>query len=176
VKDPKDVTILIVDDETALRKALIFDFKRRGFQVLDAGNGKDAFELVKSGKVDIVLTDVRMPGGDGVELLDRVKERNPTVPVVMFITGFADLALEDAYDKGADAVFAKPFDRKSLIGTVINAVGSKEEIWGAKKVERVNVDFKIELQFSGLDHAVQGRVLNIGRGGIFVALTESFPR
>lgn len=176
MREPKEVTILIVDDDAAFRNALVFDFKRRGFQVLHAENGKVAFELIKTQKVDIVLTDVKMPGGDGVDLLDRVKERSPILPVVMFITGFADISLEEAYDKGADAVFTKPFDRKSLMSAVIRAVSDKEEVWGARASERIDVDFKIELHFPALNHAIQGRVLNIGRGGIFVALSEHYPK
>ena len=120
--DLKDITLLIVDDEESLRDAMVYDFKRRGFNVLDASNGTQAFEIVKKTKVDIVLTDVRMPGGDGVELLDHIKAYNPELPVVMFITGFADITLEEAYDKGVDAVFAKPFDRKALLTAVMNAI------------------------------------------------------
>ena len=175
MREPKDVTILIVDDETPLRKALVFDFKRRGFQVLDAGNGKDAFGLVQSRKIDIVLSDVRMPGGDGVELLDKIKALNPELPVVIFITGFADISIEDAHDKGADAVFAKPFDRKALMAAVMKAISTKEELWGLRKLDRLKTDFHIELRFPGLNLAMHGRVLNLGRGGVFVSLNEQLP-
>ena len=175
MRQPSEITILVVDDEAPLRKALVFDFKRKGFNVLDAGNGADAFELVKKNKIDVVLTDVRMPGGDGVELLDRVKAQNPAIPVVMFITGFADLTLEDAYDKGADAVFAKPFDRKALMAAVVKAVSAKDEVWGGRKSERVEANFEIELKFPELNLAISGKVLNIGRGGIFVALDSELP-
>lgn len=170
-----EVNVLIVDDEAALRQALVFDFKRKGFNVLDAENGRIAFDLVKNNKIDIVLTDVRMPDGDGVELLERVREYHPSAPVVMFITGFADLTLEDAYDKGADAVFSKPFDRKSLMGTVMKALVSKEELWGGRQSERLEVEFSIHVKFPELNHAVNAKVLNIGRGGMFIALKDKFP-
>ena len=121
MREPSEVTILIVDDDAALRKALVFDFTRKGFQVLSAGNGKDAYELVKNQRVDLILTDVRMPGGDGVELLDRVKSLCPELPIVIFITGFTDLTIVDAYAKGVDAIFAKPFDRKMLMTAAMRA-------------------------------------------------------
>lgn len=174
MRKPEDVTILIVDDEEALRNALVFDFKRKGYQVLDACNGKAAFDIVKERKIDLILTDVRMPQGDGIELLDNTKAYNPELPVVI-ITGFADISLEDAYNKGVDAVFSKPFDRKELMAAVARAVLAKEERLGARGSDRIQVDFEIELHFSELNIAIQGRAINLGRGGIFVALSEALP-
>ena len=175
MKEPKDIKILIVEDEPSLRKAMVFDFQRKGFQVRDAENGKEAFEMLKADPADVVLTDVRMPGGDGIELLDRVKALDPALPVVMFITGFADISIEDAYDKGVDAVFAKPFDRKLLVETVLRAVSSKEEQWREVSGEILPTDFSIELSFPDYNQAIKGRVINLGRGGMFVALKDTFP-
>ena len=175
MREPKDVTILIVDDEAGLRKAISFDFKRRGFNVLEASSGNEAFKIFETQKVDVILSDVRMPSGDGVELLDRIKGVNPTLPVVMFITGFADLSLEDAYDKGADAVFSKPFDRKALMAAVVKTIAPKDVAWGLRKTERIESNFNIELHCPELNLALIGRVLNIGRGGIFVMLKDKFP-
>jgi CheY-like chemotaxis protein len=176
VQNPKDSTILIVDDEPALRKAIVFDFKRKGFHVLEAENGTQAFEIVKSTKIDVVLTDVRMPGGDGTQLLEKIKNLCPDLPVVMFITGFADISLEEAYDKGVDAVFAKPFDRKALFNSVLRALTTKDEQWAFRHAERVDSEFNIDLNFPDLHLALHGRVLNIGRGGMFVALSENLPQ
>ena len=118
---PKDIVILVVDDEPELRDALVFDFKRKKFQVLEASNGRDAFEIVKKNRIDVVLTDVRMPGGDGIELLDNIKSFNQEIPVVMFITAYADISTEEALKKGAFAVFSKPFDRKALLEAIMKA-------------------------------------------------------
>jgi CheY-like chemotaxis protein len=175
VPEAKDVTILVVDDEAPLRKAIMFDFERRGFKVLGAACGNEAFEVIKNNKIQVVLSDVRMPNGDGVELLDKIKAIDPEIPVVMFITGFADLTSEDAYNKGADAIFAKPFDRKELIGSVIRALKSKQEQWGVKESERIETTFDIKLSFPGLSSAINGKVLNLGRGGMFIALAGQIP-
>lgn len=170
----KNTVVLIVDDEEILRKAIFNDFKRKGYQVLSAANGRDAFEIIKTTKIDVVLSDVRMPDGDGIELLDRIKELNPETPVVMFITAFADMTLEEAYHKGADAVFSKPFDRKALFAAVEKAVTPKEEQWKPRS-PGIDVNFKLELQFPELKTAMASKVLNIGRGGMFVALDKNFP-
>ncbi len=168
--------MLIVDDEEALRHAMVFDFKRRGFQVLDASNGRDALEIVKKGKIDIVLTDVRMHGGDGVELLKKIKELSPELPVVMFITGYADMTTEEAYDEGAVASFAKPFDRKALMAAVMRAITTREELWSENRSKDVEVEFRIDLRFPELNAAIQTRALNLGRGGLFVACPGPFPK
>jgi len=175
VREPKDVVVLIVDDEEALRQAIVFDFQRKGFQVLEAESGNKALEIVKKTKVDVVLTDVRMPDGGGVELLNAVKKLNPQLPIVMFITGFADMTLEDAYDQGADAVFSKPFDRKALLGAVLKAISSDEEKWSARKFERIESDFSIDITCPDLGTSIKGRALNLGRGGMFVKLDKDFP-
>jgi CheY-like chemotaxis protein len=175
VQNLKDYNILVVDDEDSLRKAIVFDFKRKGFNVIDAENGKQAFEIVKNSRIDVVLTDVRMPGGDGIELLDNIKELNCELPVVMFITGYADITLEEAYDKGVDAVFAKPFDRKALFEAVLRAISQKTDKWNSRKLERIETDFSIDIEFPELNLAIQGRVMNIGRGGVFISLKDNFP-
>ncbi len=175
MKEPKDVTLLIVDDEKDLRSAIVFDFKRKGFQVLEAENGKQAFDIVQSQKVDVVISDVQMPGGNGIELLDKIKEYNSAIPVVMFITGFADITLEDAYDKGVEAVFSKPFDRKALLSAVLRVTIEKDRLWTSRRSERVETNCDIEFSFTNAEQAVKGKVLTIGRGGFFVAIQSNFP-
>jgi CheY-like chemotaxis protein len=165
-------TILIVDDEVDLRDAIAFDFKRKKFNVLTASSGREAMKLIESQKVDVVLSDVRMADGDGVELLDWIKERNVFMPVVMFITGFADISLEEAYDKGAEAVFSKPFDRKVLMATVEQAIQPTEQNLG-RRAGRIEVNLPVTLKIAG--RTVQSSSLNIGRGGIFVALEKDLP-
>ena len=59
MKEPKDTVVLVVDDEETLRKAIFNDFKRKGYQVLSAGNGRDAFEIVKNHKIDVILSDIK---------------------------------------------------------------------------------------------------------------------
>ena len=173
MRAPKDIVILVVDDDEMLRSAIVFDFKRKGFHTLEASNGRAAFEIVKKNNVDVILSDVRMPDGDGVELLKQVKELNPNLPVLMFITGFADMTLEDAYDMGADAVFSKPFDRKALLATILRALTDKDEAWSPRQHERVDTDFALQLKTKA---TLNARALNIGRGGVFVTMTEPFPQ
>lgn len=167
-------TILVVDDEADLREAIAFDFRRKKFHVLTASCGSEAIKIVESEKVDIVVSDVRMPNGDGIELLDKIKARNAFLPVVMFITGFADISIEEAYDKGADAVFAKPFDRKILFEAVMRAIQPIDRRL-QRKASRVDVDLIVGMKFLKSGFSIETRSKNMGRGGMFVELKDRFP-
>lgn len=173
--EPKAAVVLVVDDDDDLRKAIVRDFTRRGYRVLAAASGRQALAIVKSQPVDVVLSDVRMPDGDGIELLNNIKNLNTTTPVLMFITGNTEMSVEQAYDWGADAVLAKPFDRAALFKAVATAVLSPNERWrrGAPQVE---ADFAVTLEFPGRLSAIETRSISIARGGMFVAMGAPFPR
>ena len=172
---PKDHTLLIVDDEADLREVLAYQFKKDGFKVLEASNGKEAFDIVQTKKVDLVISDIQMPGGNGVELLDNVRQHHHEIPIVLFITGFTDISLEDAFNKGAEAVFAKPFDRKALLHTVLQALTPKEERWQPRQW-RGEAALPVEITAPGFDTARSAKVINFGRGGIFIALDKDIPK
>ena len=166
--------ILIVDDEEYLRDFIATDFQRKGYQTLKAANGREAFELIQTRGIDLVLSDIRMPGGDGIELLNNSKAYNTEMPVVMLMTGFADLTLEEAYDQGADAVFEKPFNRKRLFETVERALLMQASKWG-KRPEGVDFELKVELHYGSLSAAVDAGALSLGRGGMFVSFAGPLP-
>ena len=123
MEDLRKYTLLVVDDEEILRNLIVFDFERKGFNVLSAENGIQAFELVKANKIDLVISDLRMPEGDGMRLLDNIQESGRAIPSVIFITGFADVTEAECLAKGAKKVFSKPFDRKVLMSSVLEVLG-----------------------------------------------------
>lgn len=118
----KGKTILVVDDESELRKAIVYDIKRLGCHVLEASCGNEAIEIVKKNRIDAVISDVRMPNGTGVELLEQIRKLNPEIPVVLLITGFADISKEEVMSKGAHEILDKPIDRKKLISILENTL------------------------------------------------------
>lgn len=108
-------TILVVDDEADLREILSEEFQDMGATVLSAENGRVAAELARSHKVDIIISDIRMPGGDGVELLKSVREMYPqSPPHVFLVTGFSDLSQSQAIAMGAQGMISKPFNLVQL--------------------------------------------------------------
>jgi PAS domain S-box-containing protein len=87
-----DEKILLADDEAGIRKVLGISLKDSGYEVLTAEDGNRAFELFLQSKPQIVLTDIKMPGMDGIELLQKIKQENPDTEVIM-ITGHGDMDL-----------------------------------------------------------------------------------
>src|SRR4030042_4396847 len=85
-------TILIVDDEADICEVLDISLSDLGYKVYTAGNGEEALQVFAKTKPSIVLTDIRMPGIDGIELLRRIKEQYPETEVIM-ITGHGDMNL-----------------------------------------------------------------------------------
>jgi len=123
LKLPKDFTLLIVDDEDDLREIVGFHFQKAGFNVLTASGGNEAFDLVQNNKIDLVLSDIQMPNGSGIEMLEKIKAKFPGVPVVMFVTGYSSASEKKIYEKGAVAIFSKPFNKDAVLQAVMKAVG-----------------------------------------------------
>jgi two-component system NtrC family response regulator len=115
-------TILIVDDEKNYPLILSAVLEEEGFETLTAGNGQDALKLLEQADVDLVLTDMKMPGMDGIALLEHIKARDSELPVIMMTAhGTVDKAVE-AMQKGAYSYILKPFDNKRLVIFVNKAV------------------------------------------------------
>ncbi len=107
-------TVLIADDESNLRKVLCTLLARDGHETIAVPNGEAALDCVKSGGIDILITDLRMPGIDGLELLRAVRPLDPGIPVILITAhGSVDSAVS-AMKEGAFDYITKPFDREEL--------------------------------------------------------------
>jgi two-component system NtrC family response regulator len=108
-------TILIVDDERNYLLILRAVLEEEGYEVLTASNGQDALEIQKTADLDLILTDMKMPGMDGIQLLENIKAVDSDLPVIMMTAhGTIDKAVE-AMQKGAYSYILKPFDNERLI-------------------------------------------------------------
>jgi two-component system, NtrC family, response regulator len=108
-------TILVVDDEKNYLLVLSAVLEEEGYEVLTALSGPEAIEIQKASDIDLVLTDMKMPAMDGIDLLERIKAYDPDLPVIMMTAhGTVDKAVE-AMQKGAYTYILKPFDNDRLI-------------------------------------------------------------
>jgi two-component system NtrC family response regulator len=108
-------TILIVDDEKNYPLVLSAVLQEEGYEALTANSGEEALEIIDHSDVDLVLTDMKMPQMDGIELLEKIKEKDHEQPVMMMTAhGTVEKAVE-AMQKGAYNYILKPFDNEQLI-------------------------------------------------------------
>ena len=117
----KKIAILIVDDEESVRESLNLWFTEDGYRVECAENAKEALSKLESDSFDIILTDLKMPGMDGLELLQRIKTLNKD-SIIIVMTAFAtvDTAVR-ALKEGAFDYVTKPFDPDDLSHLIRNA-------------------------------------------------------
>lgn len=115
--------ILIVDDEEGLREGLSKLLESEGYAALSAESGEQALEILQQSHIDLVLTDMRMPGMDGIELLKKIRERHPDVGVII-LTGYGQIeSYIEAMNFGAIEYVSKPFkvnELKFIVNKVLN--------------------------------------------------------
>ena len=130
--------ILVIDDERSIRNTLkdILEFEK--YQVEVAEDGFKALELIRSADFDVILCDIKMPGMDGIEVLQKIEEIKPDIPVVMISGhGNIDTAVE-SIKKGAFDFIEKPLDLNRLLITLRNAM-DKSHLISETKILRKKV-------------------------------------
>lgn len=106
--------ILIVDDEQSYRQLLSLVFEGDGHMIRTAANGREAIELIRKEPVDVIISDVKMPDMDGIDLLRAVRETLPDLGVIL-MTAYASVeTAREAFKLGADDFITKPFDVEEL--------------------------------------------------------------
>src|SRR5262245_7931838 len=114
--------LLFIDDEATLRGLMAERLTERGFEVVQADSGERALELLDQFAFDVVITDLRLPGIDGSQVIQAARDRYPGI-VAIVITGFG--TLRDAFDaskRGASDFIAKPFQFDELIHRLQKAI------------------------------------------------------
>lgn len=166
--------LLIAEDEEFLRMAMARDLAEQGYAVTETGNGSEALDLLRQRRFDIVLSDVRMPGLDGVRLLAAIRAEFEEPPVFMFVTGLTDLPLAEAYRQGADALFTKPFRRDALHMALKRAssLGHRRR----RGTPRLVTDFGVEIETGNSERRLSGRMFDVGKGGMMVSTAEEPPQ
>ena len=118
--------VLVVDDDDFVRLSLQHLLEAHGYRVFSAVGGKEALELLEREAIDLVLTDLRMPGMDGLELLARVKGRWPHIAVIL-LTGYSSLnSAIQALRHGADDYLLKPCGEQEMIERLRAALERRE--------------------------------------------------
>jgi len=150
------IKILWADDEIDLLKPHIIFLQSKGYDVVTASNGHDAVEIYgeQSADIDVVFLDESMPGLTGLEVLPRIKEKNPSVPVVLITKNEAEHVMEDAIGSQISDYLIKPVNPNQILLTLKKLIDNKRLV-----SERTAMDYQQEFRqifmqiTSGLDHS-----------------------
>ena len=115
-------TILVVDDDAAMRRALRTTLSTIGFNIVEAARGEEALSLVRVARFDAVLLDVDMPGMGGVEACRGIRRTSPALPILMLTVMDSEDDKVLALDSGADDYITKPFQLREMVARVRSAV------------------------------------------------------
>jgi signal transduction histidine kinase len=174
-----DKTILIVDDESDIREVLCLPLSDLGYEVCEAESGSQALKVFRAVRPSIVLTDIKMPGMDGIELLQKIKHENPETEVIM-ITGHGDmeLAIRSLKNEATDFI-TKPINVDALEIAVQRA---RDKIITREKLQEYTENLekliheKTELQshlaslglmIGSISHGIKGLLTGLD-GGMYI--------
>jgi len=178
--DKNQISILVVDDEEDIRDVLEIALKDIGYTVYLAENGEKALEIFKSERPDIVITDIKMPVMDGIELLKRIKQENLETEVLM-ITGHGDMDLTISSLKNEAMDFiTKPVNVDILeiaVEKALEKIVSRQKLLEyTQKLELLIYEkskladhlSSLGLMIGTISHNIKGLLTNLD-GGIYVA-------
>jgi CheY-like chemotaxis protein len=117
---PKNLKALIVDDEPNILMSLDYLFRKGGFTVFVARDGREALDIIQQESLDLVLLDIMMPEVDGYEVCDRIKKDpdKKNIKVIFLSAKISEAEIEKGYAHGAELYVTKPFSTRELMKKV----------------------------------------------------------
>lgn len=138
--------ILIIDDEEPIRKVMNTHLAKEGYSVVQSNGGHSVFDFIDSSSFDLVVCDIRMPEVDGVQVLDYLKKKFDTVPVIM-LTGLTDVStVIDVMKKGAFDYLMKPVKKEDLMAIIRKAFVHRDLLVRNKELEVENREYQVFLE------------------------------
>jgi len=153
-------TILVVDDDPALARVMAFNLEQEGYQVLTAGDGETALDLVREKNPALVLLDVLLPGISGFEVCGRIRESS-AIPIMMVTVKGSEEDVVKGLDLGADDYLAKPFDMGILLARVKTVLRRAQAL--LKPSRPIFTLGELRIDFDGQQVIVANREVEISR-------------
>jgi len=164
----KQATILLVEDEPVLREIMSAWLERAVGRVLTAENGLEATKILAETNIDLIVSDVRMPVMNGIDLLNQLNQSPSPRPRLIFVSGFSDLSLREAYAMGAEAVLEKPIKREELLEIARNSLVTLDELW--RLPGGAAPETHLKTGFPSLATALRKKRIAFGRRGFCIKL------
>lgn len=137
-------SILVVDDERSMREFLLEVFEKEGNDVFLAENGSTALDLIENEIIDLAIVDLKMPGMDGLELLEQIKYKNSNISIIMMTAFGSEKTAVDAMKRGACNYLKKPFESIDEVKLIV-----KKELEGLRlKKENIILKQRLEKKYT----------------------------
>jgi DNA-binding response OmpR family regulator len=167
--------ILFVDDEHDLLESYSALLEAEGYHVTTEDGGWPAFERIKTESFEVVITDVRMMNGDGIELLEKVQSLGGVKPPVIIMSGFADVLPNDLLDRGATAFLSKPVQLRQLLLALTRALKPRTQRWLSSDLKDTVTVIPLDAEFPDFAKALTSGEIELGQGGFFLQLEGNLP-
>jgi two-component system KDP operon response regulator KdpE len=128
------LTILVVDDEPAIRRFLRTSLDLQGFRVIESDDGEDALDQLRRNAIDVLVLDLGLPGMDGFEVIRRLRAQGSSLPIIVLSSRTDERGKVEALDLGADDYVTKPFGIDELLARVRAAVRHRLQQEGERPV------------------------------------------
>ena len=173
MKKINEIKTLIVDDNEDLCEIIKSRFEIFNLQAFVAYSGKQAWEIFEQEDIDIVISDMCMENGGGLELLDRVRAQNSFYPRFYLFSGLVEFDREDIFHRGADGFFEKPFEASALMD-----VARKSALDARLRLSTPHghePSLIVKEKFESLAKAKKDMKLSLGRGGFYYQKKKNIP-
>ncbi len=144
----RSISILVVEDEEAIRSGLIDVFVFHGYDVDSADNGPEGLEKALTGKFDLILLDIMLPGMDGYEICNAIRAKDRDQPIIMLTAKTSDEEIIQGLKLGADDYVAKPFSIQQLV-LRIEAVLRRSRI-GIEQARTISLSNNVQIDTENL--------------------------
>lgn len=114
MNNKKKFTVLIIDDEQDILELMEEEFRYKGHKTFTAISGNAAIKIIDNEKIDIIVSDYKMPNGNGMSVLSYINKL-AVKPYFFFVSGQSDVSIEETLKAGARMFFTKPFDLEELV-------------------------------------------------------------
>jgi len=154
-----DTKVLIVDDEALLVKGLKYSLEQEGYEIDVAYDGLEAYEKFKKGNYDLILLDLMLPGIDGLEVCQKIREKSQ-VPIIMLTAKGEDISKILGLEYGADDYMTKPFnilELKARIKAILRRINNRETRIGEQIIQLDN----FTINTLGRKVSVRGQDINL---------------
>ena len=161
--------VLLIDDDPGLSEVIGLLLEREGYVALRAATVKEGLKLVESGAPDVVVTDLKLPDGTGLDVIAGVRARGPGLPIIM-ITSYSSMeSAIDALRAGANDYVIKPFNNDEFLRSIARALNERRLMRGARPLAIEEYIREVIERFQDSYSEIElSRMLGIGRKALWM--------